>query len=355
MKLLDENEKNEIKRGWTMTRMITWVVLFCVIIVVLVFLMNDRSTPFVPENKDANSQKQDSDLLNEQTSNDLQIWDINDLDSETVEEEQEASVSPIPTTDPNEVPEGFFRITLSNGEFETHRINTYLPLSTLSYEQFFFSGKETKYEFSGDEKSYLGIKVSEDNGYIDFHKVKKDGIDFVIIAAGSRGYGTGQIVMDDYLKTHIKNATDAKLNIGLYFKSQAINEEEAVEEANAVLEVINGYMITYPIAFEMDRIENDEGRTEGLTRIERTKIASAFLSTMKASGYDASIYGDSEFLIDDLDLSQLKSYDIWFSQEAAPPEIPYQFSLWEFSENEKVNGVVGNVKMTISLIDFEEK
>ena len=45
MKLLDEKskEKKDVKRGWTMTRMISWVVLFCVIIVSFVVLIDRKS------------------------------------------------------------------------------------------------------------------------------------------------------------------------------------------------------------------------------------------------------------------------------------------------------------------------
>lgn len=372
MKLSDDkfNQKKEIKHGWTVTRMITWVILFCVLIVGLVFMVNKRDA-FVENSTEASlSGNNDSvvevDDSHEITSDDLQIWEDPEADTgiesetdesqieETEEEIQDSTEEEI-TSEATEVPAGFFRITLDNGEYETHKINTYLPENIFDFNLFDFNGKNTSYNFEDSQKSYIGVKVSKEQGYIDFNKVRKDGIDFVMISAGSRGYGTGQIVMDDYAKDHLRNASDANLEIGLFFKSQAITEEEAIEEANEVLALVDGYQITYPIAFVMERVHSDEGRTEGLDRISRTKIVMAFLNTIKEAGYDTCIYGTPEFLIDFIDLSQLKSYDLWLDQEIREPEIPYEFTMWEFSKEEQISGVSGLVPVIISLIDYEAK
>jgi len=352
----DGNGKKEIKRGWTITRMITWVILFCAFIVLFVIAMNNKEKILGNNFNNPDNSIHEQTKLDGKTSEELQIWDLDEESKEIIiETETTPEPTSLPSVNPLEVPAGFFRITLANGETETHKINSYIPENTLDFNRFSFSGKESYYQFEDESKSFIGIKVSKENGYIDFNKVSKDDIDFVMISAGNRGYGTGQIVLDDYALKHIKNATDAKMDIGIYFKSQAITEEEAIEEANMVLELIDGYMITYPIAFEMERIHSDEGRTENLTKIERTKIANAFLSVIKEAGYDTCIYGDPEFLINACDLSQLKLYDVWLNQEATIPEIPYKFSMWEFSDNEKVDGVSGNVKLVISLIDFQAK
>lgn len=366
MKLTDDkfNQKKEIKRGWTITRMITWVILFCVLIIVFVFAVNNKDA-FVDDSAEASLNLNEQNALeniekSELTSEDLQIWDepetivpVVEGSSEPEEDEENVEKNQM-DTEPTEVPSGFFRITLDNGELETHKINTYLSENEYDYSLFDFDGKSTNYQFEDNRKAYVGISVSKEQGYIDFHKVKKDGIDFVMIAAGGRGYGTGQIVLDDYAKEHLRNASDANLEIGFYFKSQAITEDEAIEEAINVLSLIDGYQVTYPIAFEMER-HPDEGRTEGLDRISRTKIAIAFLNTIKQAGYDTCIYGTPEFIINFIDLSQLQSFDLWLSQGMREPEIPYEFSMWEFSEEEEIDGVSGLVPVSVSMVDYQAK
>ena len=108
-----------------------------------------------------------------------------------------------------------------------------------------------------------------------------------MLRVGARGYGSGQIVLDDYFVDNIKRATDAGLQIGVYFTSQAITEEEAVEESNIVLENIKDYKITYPVAFDMSFVDNDTTRIETVSRADKTKITKAFLDTIEAAGYNA--------------------------------------------------------------------
>ena len=52
-----------------------------------------------------------------------------------------------------------------------------------------------------------GIDVSEHNGIIDWNAVKNSGqVDYAIIRAGYRGYGTGKIVTDmQFFKNRYKN------------------------------------------------------------------------------------------------------------------------------------------------------
>ncbi len=369
MRLLDDDPfgKHEIKHGWTITRMITWVFFFCSLIVIFVLFSNykntqtEADTSSVPEESKYVKIVEDDGL----TSDELQIWD--DLDSDSNEDEtsdmtESESTDEVITDDTKKadteeaIPAGYFRITLSDGYRETHRINKSLHLSTLEYDKFILDGKNSLYQFEDEQKSYIGIKVSSENAYIDFNKVKKDGYDFVIVYAGSRGYSSGQIVLDEYAKSHIRNASDAKLHIGMVFKSQAITVEEAVEEAYTIIELAGEYTISYPIAFEMDRIEDDDSRTKALSRIDRSNIAATFLSTLKQAGFNVCIYGDPEFLIDEVDLSLLQSYDIWLNQDGnREAEIPYRYTMWDFHQTSTVNGSRDPLELSISLINYSEK
>ena len=84
----------------------------------------------------------------------------------------------------------------------------------------------------------LGIDVSVYQGNIDFEKVKEDGYDFVIVRIGFRGYGSaGNIKADERAITNITKAKEAGLDVGVYFFSQAINETEAVEEADFCFDI----------------------------------------------------------------------------------------------------------------------
>ena len=212
-----------------------------------------------------------------------------------------------------------------------------------------------EYYEDGRQISFVGVDISKNNDYIDFVELKKAGIDFVMIRVGVRGYGTGQLMLDDYFFENIKRANDAGLEIGLYFFSQAITKDEAIEEANLVLENIGEYQITYPIAFDMELISGDTARIENLSREERTNIAKAFLDTIEDAGYKPMLYGNKEWLIKKVDLSKLTDYDIWLSQPGDLPDYPYKFTMWQYDTTAIVDGIAGYTNLNISFIDYSEK
>lgn len=208
------------------------------------------------------------------------------------------------------------------------------------------------YIINGQVVSKQGIDVSSFQGEIDWEKVKADGIDFAIIRLGYRGYGTGRMMVDEYFEANINGALNAGLEVGVYYFSQAISEEEAVEEAQVVLEYIRNYNLTYPIIYDAEEIAMDTARTDGLTVRQLTDNAIAFCEYVEAAGYHSMIYSNKRWLLTKLDLERLVDYDVWFAGYISIPEYPYDFKIWQYSESGTVNGIEGNVDLNISFMDY---
>ena len=152
-----------------------------------------------------------------------------------------------------------------------------------------------------------------------------------------------------------KQVSCVGLDVGVYFYSQAVTVDEAIEEANLVIENLGEYQITYPVAFDMELIENDTARTDTLSKTERTAITKAFLDTIAAAGYKTIIYGNKQWLIKEIDMSKLTAYDVWLAQEADIPDYPYKFTMWQYSKTGNIDGIAGYVDLNISFIDYSEK
>ena len=284
---------------------------------------------------------------------DLDFWDMY----------PEATPTPTPTPtaepEPEEVdPSEDGKHTLvqyADGTQEWVLISPYLPKHEYDFTKLVCQSDLMKYYENGKQTSYVGVDISKYQDYVDFVKVKKAGINFVMLRVGARGYGTGQLILDEYFSDNLKRATDAGLDVGVYFYSQAINQDEAVEEANMVIENLGEYQITYPVAYDMELVENDTARTENLTKAEKTDIAKAFMDTITASGRKTMIYGNKEWLIKEIDMSKLTAYDVWLSQDADIPDYPYKFSMWQYDFEGSVDGIAGYVNMNISFVNFAEK
>lgn len=274
--------------------------------------------------------------------------------------------TPTPTPQPTEEPEEkeeedpsedgkHTLVQYADGEEEWVLISPYLPKHEYDFTKLVCQSDLMKYYENGKQTSYVGVDISKYQDYVDFVKVKKAGIDFVMLRVGARGYGSGQLILDEYFSDNLKRATDAGLDVGVYFYSQAVNRDEAVEEANMVIENLGEYQITYPVAYDMELVENDTARTESLTKAEKTDIAKAFLDTIAASGRKTMIYGNKEWLIKEIDMSKLTAYDVWLSQDADIPDYPYKFAMWQYDFEGSIDGIAGYVNMNISFVNFAEK
>lgn len=201
-----------------------------------------------------------------------------------------------------------------------------------------------------DVETSIGIDVSSFQGDIDWKKVKKSGVDFAMIRVGGRGYTVGNIYPDQQFQKNIEGALDAGLDVGVYFFSQAVNETEALEEANYVLEQIEGYKLTMPVVFDWENIAGStEARTNGVDADTVSGCANAFCKTVEKAGYDPMIYLNTYIGYLKYDLSQVKEYPVWLAQYDEKPSYYYEYTMWQYTDKGTVDGVTGAADLNILL------
>lgn len=205
-------------------------------------------------------------------------------------------------------------------------------------------------EYQGTDASVigtLGIDVSKFQGEIDWGRVADAGVEYAFIRVGNRGTSTGKVVEDDYFTANIEGAINAGIEVGVYFYSAAINEDEALEEAQFVLDAIEPYEVTYPVVIDIERPDSSDYRTQDMTKEQMTQVALTFCNTVKGSGYTPMIYGNNETFALMLDMSLLEDIDKWVAFYNVPLYFPYEFSIWQYSAAGKINGVDGEVDLNI--------
>jgi len=215
--------------------------------------------------------------------------------------------------------------------------------------------REFEYREDGVTKSLKGIDVSRYQGEIDWAKVKVAGVDFAMLRVGYRGYKEGVMVVDAMFEEYVKGALENDISVGVYFWSQAITTEEAVEEAKFVLDAIKPYRVTWPIVLDLENAPGSAGRADALFSYERTDIAVAFCDTISDAGYTPMIYSYLRWFIEEMDLSKLEKYDKWFAQYYNQPGFPYAMSMWQYADDGSVDGVPGDVDLNISFVDYDAK
>lgn len=199
----------------------------------------------------------------------------------------------------------------------------------------------------------FGIDVSKYQSGLDWNKIKKSGVSFVIIRIGYRGYGAaGNLVKDPMFEEHFTNARNAGLKVGVYFFTQAVNEAEAQEEADGCNWALNGRMLDYPIFYdtEASTAPGGTGRADGLGVEDRTKCAIAFCERVKELGYKPGVYASTTWYRKRVNYNTLRSrYTIWNAHYGVSSS-PIGCDLWQGTEKARINGYSGELDANISYI-----
>ena len=228
------------------------------------------------------------------------------------------------------------------GEWFDADINT--EVAAHIYDWNCLENTENGISYEGDERYYIrkGIDVSHHQGRIEWDKVKSAGYDFAILRIGYRGYGeTGSLNVDRTFHDNIKGAKEAGMDVGVYFFSQAVNEEEALEEAQLVIDTLEGYELELPVVYDPELIRDASARTDMVTGEQFTRNTIVFCEKIRKAGYQPMIYSNMYWEAFIFDMKELEDYPVWYADYEELPQTPYQFELWQYTESGYVHGIEG--------------
>lgn len=376
----DDDEFNNAHRSFSMPVIITTAIVSGVILVILLIVLATNNTNSGKNNlrntQMKNKQNEDESMVVEPVDSysrigkdyeqlykdgklraeDLDIWDmyggsssrytppepsLTDESSEDVAPSPDASASPeiTPTPTPEED-------TLLEGVKE----------NTIDFTNIQIVDNKMAYYNAGEKASKLGVMINQDSGIVDFKMLQDNGVDFVMIKVGQRGYDSGVIKPDSNCERNIKAATEAKMPIGLYFCSRAVTTEEASEEAAYCTSAAYDGLVKYPIAFVYEGDLVDDARTDILDKEAKTKIVEAFVKKVVLEGYTPIIYGTEDYILNQIEPKNvLKNFDVMLNDQSLLPTYPYQFKMWRYVINQTIPGVERSGDYVISFVNYADR
>ena len=66
------------------------------------------------------------------------------------------------------------------------------------------------------------------------------------------------------------------------------------------------------------------------------------------------IYSIKRMALLKYDLSRLAGFDFWLAEYRDEPEFPYEFAMWQYASDGKVNGIEGEVDLNMSFVDYSK-
>lgn len=294
------------------------------------------------ENRDLQFSEKEKDLEllyenHELRAEDLDFWDMYRNEAPPEKEIQAMpSATPEMNPSPSAIPE-----------------NDNIEKNTVNYTNLKITNDQMTYYVDGQKQSWLGVELSKDSGQVDFDWLKRNGVDFVMLKIGSRGYESGVITQDDKFAEYMEAAKKAELDVGVFFSSQAISVKEAVEEAQFVASTLQSYSLRYPVAYTVEYVVNDDARVQLLDKDEKSQVAEAFLQSIQDAGYVPILYGNPDWLLDELWSDVLlENYDVMLNDVSTVPDYPYRFQMWKYSSNKKIAGIEFGGSYIISFVNY---
>ena len=190
-----------------------------------------------------------------------------------------------------------------------------------------------------------GIDISYVNRNLDFAKLKKAGVSFVMIRTGYRQK------TDDMFHSHMENAIAAGLDVGAYCYCMASTPAEARKEAEYAVSLLKPYKLSYPVFYDME-----DASLFDLSKTKLTNIALAFLETVENSGFRAGLYVNPSWLENKLNRDRILSkYDLWLAHWTGSPSTPTKYDygqkMWQWGIDE-LTGSNGKVDGDICFVNY---
>lgn len=193
------------------------------------------------------------------------------------------------------------------------------------------------------EVNLKGIDVSWAQGNIDWKAVSQSGIDFAYIRVGRGDIDGNGPKADKYFLQNISEANKYGIDVGVYFYSYALTEEDAREEARLTIDLIKNFTVSYPVVYDLE---------EWMDRSNLADIAKAYMDTIIDAGYFPMLYSYRYGIDGHFSKEFTDTYALWVAQRNTRPETEYDYYIWQYSFTGEVDGIKGHVDLDISMRDF---
>ena len=203
-----------------------------------------------------------------------------------------------------------------------------------------FSDIYNKYK---NENTEIGLDVSEWQEEIDFNKVKEEGVSFVMLRIALQGTESRKLFVDAEFKENIKKAHEAGLDVGVYFYTVAVSKEEAINQADYVLDILDGEKLELPIAFDWETWSN--WNSYNISFHELDEIANAFINRVEEKGYKGMLYSSKYYL--ETIWENSNNNPVWLAHYTDETSYKGPYEIWQLCNNALINGINGYTDVNV--------
>lgn len=194
------------------------------------------------------------------------------------------------------------------------------------------------------------IDVSAFQGTLDYKAAAKE-VDGVILRCGLTYWGSFVPSADKLWEQNYRGFTEAGVPVGAYYYGAARNAEQARQEAEQCIKLLEGKKLAYPIYYDVEE-QNTQG---SLTKEQLTEVVETFCKALEDAGYFAGFYTMLSWAQTKLDYpglaQQFTSWIAWTDGDPSTKLNPAP-AAWQYSWKGSVAGIDGDVDQNYFYQDF---
>ena len=197
-----------------------------------------------------------------------------------------------------------------------------------------------------------GIDVSSYQGEIDWKTVDDYGMGFAILRITEKSNAR-----DSQFENNYAGCIQHGIPVGVYKYSYALTVAEIQQEAEKVVDVLDGRPLDFPVWLDLEWSEQRKLSESALTTLIKT-----FWSVITAAGYKFGIYCNMDWYNNVIPEDAKGKYDFWIARYPANDDGWLQERLrpsvgvgWQYSSKAKIPGINGNVDRDVFYKDYTEK
>lgn len=205
-----------------------------------------------------------------------------------------------------------------------------------------YTSFDSVYNKYKNENTEIGLDISKWQGNVDYAKLKDQGVEFVMLKIGGQTEIGGDFNVDPKFYDNIEGAIDNDIKVGVYFYSYASSIKEARDQADWIVEKLDGYEISMPIVFDWENW--NKYTTFHISFHTLNKIATSFIDRVEELGYEGVLYSSKYYLEN---IWYQEDYTNWIAYYTDNFDNYKNYYMWQLCSDGKIDGINGYVDIDI--------
>ena len=177
------------------------------------------------------------------------------------------------------------------------------------------------------------IDISENNGDIDFSKLKDAGINGVIIRIGWIGNKNNHTLDKRFIEYYNK-AKNHGLKVGFYVFSYCISLDAMKNATEWVKNKLIGKAFELPVFLDLEDDARSGTVISKCGKENLTEQALYFCNNLYNSGLEVGVYANKDWFNRLIDINKLLNFKIWFAEWGVEnPSVNYRVDFWQYTSD----------------------